>query len=63
MSPSLKNRGYSLGGLGFWKKGNLPPMDGTTNGEDCLVIGGFVGTMLTVVINKKTGTIVNAIGE
>ena len=62
MDPSYKQRGYSIGGLGFWQKGNLPPMDGTST-DDCLVMGGFVGTMLTIVINKKTGTISGEIGE
>lgn len=62
MDPSLKQRGYSVGGLGFWKKGNFPPTDGT-NSQDCLVMGGFVGTMLTIVINKKTGTMAGEIGE
>jgi hypothetical protein len=62
MNPSLKQRGYSVGGLGFWQKGNFPPMDGS-KGEDCIVIGGFVGTMLTMVINKNTGKMAGAIGE
>ncbi len=62
MNPEDKRRGYTIGGLGFWQKGNIPPSDGTKV-EDCIVIGGYGGNMFTMVINKNTGKIAGAIAD
>jgi hypothetical protein len=62
MPSNYKERGFKLQGFGFWHPGNFQPMDGS-KGEDCIVVFSWVGTMMTTVINKKTGVVAGAIGE